>query len=106
MTRRLAALAAAPAFVLLAGCGAVEDAADSVASRAGNAAADEVKRQICAQIPEGALSAQDKAVLSGLVATAKASGVSAEITDPLEEIARSGDAVPAESVTELREACA
>lgn len=94
---------------LLVGCGEAKDAAteaaSSAASQVGNVAADEVKRQICAPVRDGQISAQDKQVLSGLVATAKSAGVATEITTPLDQIAKSGDQVPAESVTALRKAC-
>ena len=55
---------------------------------------------------DGQVSAQDKQVLKGLVATAKAAGVPAEITTPLEQVAQSGDQVPAEAVDALKNACA
>lgn len=109
MTRRLCTLAAVPLLAVLVGCGqakdAATDAASSAVSQVGSATAAEVKRQICAPVRDGRVSAQDKRVLSGLVATAKAAGVAAEITTPLDQIAKSGDQVPAESVTALRKAC-
>lgn len=105
VTRRLCALVAVQVTALLVGCGPAKDAATDAASQAGNLAADEAKRQICAPVRDGKISARDKQVLSGLVATAKAAGVAAEITTPLEQIAKSGDQVPAESVTALRKAC-
>lgn len=110
VTRRLSILVAVPVVALLAGCGQAKDAAtdavSSAASRAGNAAAAEVKRQVCAPVQDGQISAQDKQVLSGLVAAATSAGLPAEITTPLGEIARAGDQAPAESVTALGKACA
>lgn len=109
VTRRLSILVAVPVVALFAGCGqakdAATDAASSAASRVGNATAAEVRRQICAPVLDGQISAQDKQALSGLVAAAKAAGLPAEITTPLGEIARAGDQAPAESVTALRKAC-
>lgn len=109
VTQRLSILVAVPLFGLLVGCSqakdAATDAASTAASEVGNAAADEVKRQICAPVQDGQISAQDKQVLSGLVAPAKAAGVPTEITTPLDQIAKSGDQVPLESVTALRKAC-
>lgn len=100
--RRTSNLLAVSLVAVLAGCGQARDAATDTAR---NAAAEAVKRQICAPLQDGQISAQDKQVLSGLVSTAKSAGVSAEITTPLDEIARAGDQAPAESVTALRKAC-
>lgn len=109
VTRYPSILVTVSVVALLAGCGqakdAATDAASSAASLVGNAAAAEVRRQICAPVQDGQISAQDKQVLSGLVAAAKTAGFPAEITTPLGEIARAGDQAPAESVAALRKAC-
>ncbi|MFJ5697426.1 hypothetical protein [Arthrobacter sp. NPDC093139] len=109
MKLRLPALAMVPAMLLLAGCGqaeeAVQNAASSAASGVANAAAEQVKGQICALLEDGLVSASDKAVLTGLVAGAETAGVPSEITDPLTEIAEAGDEVPNESVKQLQQAC-
>lgn len=102
-------LLALPLVSLLAGCSQAQEAttgaASSAASQARTAAADEVKRKICAPVQDGKISAQDKQVLTGLAATAKTAGVPAEITDPLDQIAKAGDQAPADAVTALRKAC-
>jgi hypothetical protein len=109
MTRRLAALSAVPLLLLLAGCGAVEEAAGNAASDAASkvasAGAAEVNRQICAVVQDGLVSVEDKQVLAGLVSVASTAGVPAEITTPLGQIAEAGDQVPAESVQALKDAC-
>jgi hypothetical protein len=109
MKLRLPALALVPALLLIAGCSqaeeAVQNAASSAASGVANAAAEQVKGQICALLEDGVVSASDKAVLAGLVTGAETAGVPAEITNPLKEIADAGDAVPSESVKQLQEAC-
>jgi hypothetical protein len=109
MKRRLAAMYAVPLMLLLAGCGAVEeaatDAANDAASKVATAAADEVSRQICAVVQDGLVSVEDKQVLAGLVSAARTAGVPAEITTPLGEIAEAGDQVPEESVQALKDAC-
>ena len=113
MTTRPLFLALALA-TLVGGCGQVQDAATGAASDAasqaasqvGKAAADQVKAQICTRVQDGQVSAQDKQVLSGLVSAAKAAGVPAEITTPLEQVAQSGDQAPAEAVDALKNACA
>lgn len=110
MNRRFAIVPALPFLLLLAGCGAVEEAAGNAASDAASkvatAASEEVSRQICAVIQDGLVSVEDKQVLGGLVSAARTAGVPAEITTPLGEIAESGDEVPAESVKALQDACA
>jgi hypothetical protein len=97
-------------MLLLAGCGAVEEAAGNAASDAASkvatAAAEEVNRQICALVQDGLVSVEDKQALGGLVSAARTAGVPAEITTPLGQIAEAGDQVPAESVQALKDACA
>ena len=109
MNRRLAALSAVPLMLLLAGCGAVEEAAGNAASDAASkvatAAAEEVNRQICAVVQDGLVSVEDKRALGGLVSAARTAGVPAEITTPLGQIAEAGDQVPSESVQALKDAC-
>lgn len=109
MKRRLAALSAVPLILLVAGCGAVEEAATNAASDAASkvatAAADEVNRQICTVVQDGLVSVEDKQVLAGLVSAARTAGVPTEITTPLGEIAEAGDQVPEESVQALKDAC-
>lgn len=104
--RRTSIVVVVPFVAILGGCSQAQDAATEVASGARNAVAEEVQGQICAPLQDGQISAQDKQVLSGLVAAARSAGVPAEFTTPLEQIANSGDQPPAESVTALREACA
>jgi len=109
MNRRWAAIIVIPFLLLLAGCSQVQDVAKNVAgdaaSQAATAAADVVRGQLCSPLQDGQLSAQDQQVLSGLLSGAKAAGVPAEFITPLEEIAKAGDQVPAESVTALLKAC-
>lgn len=110
MTRPLAALSAIPLMLLLAGCGAVEEAAGNAASDAASkvatAAGEEVNRQICTLVQDGLVSAEDKRALGGLVPAAQAAGVPSEITTPLGRIAEAGNQVPSESVQALKDACA
>lgn len=110
MRRFPTAVAIAVLVLVGGGCSQVKDAAvgaaSQAASQAGKAAADEVKRQICATVQDGQVSAQDKQVLSGLVSAAKSAGLPVQVTAPLNQIAQSGDQVPTESVTQLRNACA
>jgi hypothetical protein len=109
MKRRLAVLSAVPFLLFTAGCGSVQEVAETTAndaaSKVATAASDEVKKQVCAVVEDGLVSVQDKALLGGLVSAADAAGVPAEITTPLGQIAEAGDQVPAESVTALTEAC-
>ena len=109
MKRRLATLSAAPLLLLLVGCGAVEEAsgnaASDAASKVATAAADEVKRQVCAVVKDGLLSVEDRKVLGGLLSAARTAGVPSEITTPLGDIAEAGDQVPEDSVQALSDAC-
>jgi hypothetical protein len=109
MKRSLAALTVIPLFVVLTACSQVEEGAQNVVSSAvsgvADAAADQVKGQICALVEDGLVSVQDKQVLTGLVSGAETAGVSNQITKPLKEIAAAGDQIPEESVTELKKAC-
>lgn len=96
-------------LALVSGCSQVKqaatDAAGGAATQVGKAAADEVKRQICAQVQNQQFSAQNKQVLVGLLPAAQAAGLSAQITTPLDQIARSGDQAPAQAVAALRQTC-
>ncbi|MFC9353868.1 hypothetical protein [Arthrobacter sp. NPDC057013] len=109
MKRSLLVLSVLPALVLLTGCAqageAARNAASSAVSQAANAAAEQVKGQICTIVEDGLVSASDKAALAGLVAAAETAGVPAEITGPLKAIAQAGDQVPGDSVRELQKAC-
>lgn len=118
MNRIVAALVLVPATALTVGCSGVQDqvqdtarqAASDVASQAATkvagAAADEVRQQVCTRVSDGQVSAQDKQVLAGLVAAARAAGVPPEITTPLGQVAEApGDQPPAEAVDALRKAC-
>jgi hypothetical protein len=110
MKRSHLAMTMLPFVVLLAGCAqageVAQNAASSAVSQAANAAAEQVKGQICNIIEDGLVSASDKAALAGLVAGAETAGVPAEITGPLNAIAQAGDQVPSDSVRELQKACA
>jgi hypothetical protein len=109
MNRRHAALSAVPLILLVAGCGSVQEAAgnaaNEAASKVATAATDSVRKQVCAVVEDGLVSASDKALLGGLVSAADAAGVPAEITTPLGEIAEAGDQVPADSINALTKAC-
>ena len=110
MKATLAALSAASLLVVLTGCGQVQDAANKAvsdgASQVATAAASEVKKQACALVEDGLVSIKDKELLGGLVAGAETSGVPADITTALRQIAASGDQVPADAVKSLKDACA
>lgn len=109
MNRRLSVLSAVPLMFLLAACGSVQDStekvADDAASKAARSAADQVKSQVCTIVQDGVVSAEEKALLGGLVSASKTAGVPSEIATPLGQIAASPDQVPAESVTALQQAC-
>lgn len=113
MIRQLAALALVPATALMVGCSQVQDTAQQAAgdvasqaaTRVASAAADQVRQQVCSRVSDGQVSAQDKQVLSGLVAAARSAGVAPEITTPLAAIAESGDRAPQDAVDALRAAC-
>jgi hypothetical protein len=103
-------LALTTMLVALAGCSQAQEAggniASSAASAAGQAAADQVRQQVCAQVQDRQLSPQSKQVLAGLLPAAKAAGLSPQVLTPLEQIAQSGDQTPVQAVDALRQACA
>jgi hypothetical protein len=109
MKRSLAVLTVIPLFLALTACSEVQEGAQNVASSAvsgvANAAADQVKGQICALVEDGLVSVQEKQVLTGLVSGAETAGVPSQITKPLKEIAAAGDQIPEGSVAELKKAC-
>ncbi|NJC21288.1 hypothetical protein BJ994_000364 [Arthrobacter pigmenti] len=109
MKKLAALLILVPTAAILVGCNQIEETAGDIASDAAsqvaNAAADEVRSQVCGLVEDGLVSVEDKELLGGLVTAAETAGVPAEITEPLGEIAAAGDEVPAESVDALREAC-
>ncbi len=113
MNRALSTLAAltatAPLALLLAGCSvqeAAENAASDAASKVSTAAADEVKGRVCALVEDGLVSLGEQQLLSGLVGAAESAGVPEDITTPMRQIADAGDQVPADSVKNLKDACA
>ena len=95
------------AALLLSGCDQAQDAATSAASdaasRAAGAAADQVRQQICSRIQDGQVSAQDQQALRDLVGAARSAGVPESVTAPLDQVAQSGDQVPAEAVGQLQQ---
>ncbi len=105
MTRRAAMTASVSLLLLLTGCGQVKGAASSAAGQASQVAADQVRSQICTQVQQQQLSAQNKQLLAGLLPAAKAAGLPAQFITPLEELARAGDQPSAQSITALRQAC-
>lgn len=96
-------------LVLVAGCSQAKEAAGGVASsaaaKAGQAATDEVKRQVCAQVQDRQISAQNKQVLKTLLPVAKSAGLPPEVTAALDQVAQSGDQTPVEAVDALRRVC-
>jgi hypothetical protein len=114
MKPRIAAIALAAVLPLsLGACSQVQDSASSTASAAASqaeakvrsAARDALSQQICQRISDGKVSSADKEVLSGLVSSAAAKGVPAEITTALRQIADSSGRVPVEAASKLKKAC-
>jgi translation elongation factor EF-Tu-like GTPase len=107
--RRYLALTLMPLALLAAGCSAVEDAASDAASQAvsdiTDAAVQEVTTQICGVVEDGAISASEQQVLSGLVAAAETAGAPESMTGPLNQVAQAGDEVPAEAMRQLSATC-
>src|SRR5687767_3572672 len=115
MTSRRAARACAAALgalTLLAGCSGqevqerAEDVVSDAAGSASSAAVSAVRDQICRVVADNDVSATDAELLRGLVEGGEAAGVDEAVLDPARRIAEAGDQLPADAVTELRQACA
>lgn len=121
MKRRLTAAVIAALAILMSGCGQVQEAAndavDQASARASEAVDDAISSgiaagkdavlsQICGPVEDGTVDAADMQILSGLQAAAQEAGVPQQFTEPLEEIVRAGDEIPAKSVAALRQSCA
>jgi hypothetical protein len=114
MNSRIASLVLVLALPLsLGACTKVQDAASSAASDAASqgaskvsdAAKAELRQVICQRVADGQVSASDRQVLSGLVASATSAGVPAEVMTPMRQIVDSGEQPPAEAIKTLKQAC-
>lgn len=114
--------------LLLAGCGAAEDAVQGAADAAKSEAADQASKaadsaksaaaeqarqavtdQICAIVGDGTVSGPDLNRLRGLVTAAETAGVPADLTTPVRELVDAGQAQggqAAQEINKARAACA
>lgn len=106
----LAAFAAAALLLLTAsGCTSIADTASSAASSATGQLAEGAKKElikaVCAPIKDGRINAEDLKIVSSMVDAVREGGLPKEFIGALDEVAASGDKVPAEAQARLVAAC-
>ncbi|GAB3597440.1 hypothetical protein GCM10027446_25490 [Angustibacter peucedani] len=109
------------ALAVLGGCSQVEDSAKGAASSAASKATDQAKTQareaavdqVCGltegsgPLSDGAVSANEKAVIASIASAAEQAGVPSTYTGPLQTIASDGGAAATKAASDqLKSACA
>ena len=105
--------AALLALLLLAGCGAAEDAVRGAADEAGReardaageVAGDAVRDRVCGVVGDGEVSAAELGVLRTVVAGAEGAGLPEDLTAAARDVVGSGDDPSSDAVRRLEEAC-
>ncbi|ASN38363.1 hypothetical protein CGQ24_04615 [Arthrobacter sp. 7749] len=104
LTTSLAILALATS-----GCAGIADTASSAASSAATQLADGAKKelikQVCAPIKDGTVNADDLKIVTSMVDAVREGGLPEEIVSALDDVAASGDKVPADVQARLITAC-
>lgn len=96
-------------LISVTGCAAITDTATSAASSAATQLADGAKKelinQVCSPIKDGTINAADLRVVSSMVDSVREGGLPREIVSALDDVAASGDKVPADVQARLVTAC-
>ena len=91
------------------GCAGIADTASSAASSAATQLADGAKKelikQVCAPIKDGTINAEDLKIVTSMVDAVREGGLPKEIVSALDDVAASGDKVPADVQARLVAAC-
>ena len=102
-------LSAALLLLSVSGCATIADTASSAASSAATQLADGAKKElvkkVCAPIKDGSINASDFKVVSSMVDAVREGGLPQEIVSALDDVAASGDKVPADVQARLVTAC-
>lgn len=110
-TRSTGATLLASAVLLLSvtGCATIADTASSAASSAATQLADGAKKElikkVCEPIKDGSVNASDLKIVSSMVDSVREGGLPKEFVSALDDVAASGDEVPAELQERLVTAC-
>ena len=110
-SRSKSALLISGAVLLLSatGCATIAETASSAASSAGTQLADGAKKELikqaCAPIQDGTINAADLKVVASMVDAVREGGLPPEIVSALDDVAASGDQVPADVQARLVTAC-
>lgn len=104
------ALVAAAILMLSAtGCATIADTATSAASSAATQLADGAKKELikqaCGPIKDGTINAADLRIVSSMVDSVREGGLPKEFVSALDDVAASGDKVPADVQERLVTAC-
>ena len=102
-------LSAGALLLSVSGCATIADTASSAASSAATQLADGAKKElikkVCAPIKDGSVNASDLKVVSSMVDSVREGGLPKEFVSALDDVAASGDEVPAEVQEQLVTAC-
>ncbi len=111
LTRSTLGAFAAAALLLLtvSGCTAIAGTASSAASSAAGQLAEGAKKElikaVCAPIKDGSINAEDLNAVSAMVDAVREGGLPKEFISALDDVAGSGDKVPAQAQARLVSAC-
>lgn len=102
-------LSCAAVLMSVTSCAAISDTASSAASSAATQLAEgakkELVKQVCAPVQDGSIDASDLKIVSSMVDSVREGGLPKEFVTALDDVAASGDKVPAELQNRLVTAC-
>lgn len=93
----------------VSGCATIADTTSSAASSAATQLAEGAKKElikkVCEPIKDGSINASDLKIVSSMVDSVREGGLPKEFVSALDDVAASGDEVPAELQERLVTAC-